>query len=361
MSTYDTIKFTDCVIGGAWPPATPSATTLDYTIIMSGSGLSDVTFSASGVVIGGSLTSNEAVMLTDVTVGAGQSVKYPPGAGGSTNAVSHTVDFVNGGTGGTPPHPLAATITWGDCDGDVRKQWVTSVLNPATYYEGSFNPPGVAVPLVDIDGGYLSLEHIIAGRYICFASGVHACLHEDTLIETDNGTKVIRELARGDMVRTYQEGFQPISRVLRTPLSSPYNFVVIEKNALGPCVPSEKFMLTTGHPIKYGNRYVTAGVLAGCKLFDISLIYKAKVPCGAYYNLQFDKHYTFCANGVETQSVPTTSSYRGLALPEELFHDKSLYDASKIGDESTYLHSEKDLRLPLTEEDVEAFKGTQEG
>jgi len=47
-----------------------------------------------------------------------------------------------------------------------------------------------------------------------------------------------------------------------------------------------------------------------------------------------------------------------MALPEKLFHDKSLYDKSKIGkgNDSAFLHKEAELVLPLTKEEVEVFR-----
>ena len=193
---------------------------------------------------------------------------------------------------------------------------------------------------------------------VMFLVSTMTCLHEDTLIETDKGMVPIRDISRGSMVKTYQEGFQPVSR---NPKSRARVLVAMEKDALKSGVPNQKTMFTTGHPIKYGRRYVCVGQFLNNRYAKNELIYKETLGSLAnVYNLQFDKHYTFNANGVEVQSIPTTTCYHGMRLPEELFHDKSLYDASKIGDESTYLHrSEKDLFLPLTKEDVEVFKSME--
>ena len=329
---------------------TPDATTLNYKITMSGTGVPDKVFEDTTLSVKdgdppGTEPDADGGLFFENVAGASPSVQNPP-----ASVDYHTIDLTEGGT-------LTLADTFSILDG-TSANTEFYVSNGGDIYAA----PNTSVPRGALEGGFLGLEDddaLTTQPFFVFAGNVTACLHEDTLVETDNGTVAIKELSRGDLVRTYQDGYQPISRVLKSSLLEFHNFVVIEKNALSPCVPSEKFMLTKGHPIKYGDRYITAGGLVASGLIDSSLVYRAQVACKAYYNLQFDKHYTFSANGVETQSIPATTSYQSLALPENLFHDKSLYDASKIGDESTYLHSEKEIRLPLTREEVECVSSAE--
>jgi len=222
---------------------------------------------------------------------------------------------------------------------------------------------GQSVAKSFLEGAYFSVfgAPTSAGgdeAYYVYLGNVSICFHGDTLIETDKGRIAARDLKRGDMVKTYQEGFQPISRAIKVNTGGSKKFVVMEKDALKPGVPSETYMSTTGHPLKYGDRYVCAGQLATSQYTKNDLIRIEQVKCDAYYSLQFDKHYTFNANGVESQSLPTTTSWCGMALPETLFHDQTLYDKSKIGkgNDSAFLHTEAELVLPLTKEDVEVFR-----
>ena len=84
-----------------------------------------------------------------------------------------------------------------------------------------------------------------------------ACMHPNTLVDTNNGMIPIKAVQKGDLVKDINGIYiEVINNIM---FFQTDNFVKIKKNALGPNIPSKSIYATEGHPIIYEGKEVTFG------------------------------------------------------------------------------------------------------
>lgn len=165
-------------------------------------------------------------------------------------------------------------------------------------------------PVTIING--ITVEDLLEGD-VTVQFGAPPCFTAGTLIETADGPKAVEDLSVGDMVRTQDEGMQPIrwvgSRTL-TKNSLAFNPrlapVHIAKGALGNerelvVSPQHRMLVTDWRAaIMFGSHEVLA---AAVDMVNGDTIYQAK-ECGevTYFHLLFDSHQIIFAEGAPTES-----------------------------------------------------------
>ena len=150
------------------------------------------------------------------------------------------------------------------------------------------------------------------------------CYHENTKVLTKDGYKCIKNLKRGDLIKTYHNDYQPLSKLIKS-MNITQEFILFPKDSLCKGIPNEDFMITRGHPIFYNDDYY----LSENFLNDKIKIIRDKSPY--MYHLMFDSHEVIFTNDLKTTSIPNITSYFNLYLRENEYIDKSKYNKDNIG------------------------------
>lgn len=181
----------------------------------------------------------------------------------------------------------------------------TSTPQDVTYKPGPGYPNNNGAPTFD------EAEDAFENAVICFARG--------TLILTDRGEVAIETLRTGDLVRTRDNGLQPIrwigSRRLdaatlrRRPDLQP---IRIKAGALGENLPAQDLLVSPQHRILVRSRiahkmFGTNEVLVAAKqLLQLDGVDIADdLHSVEYFHMLFDRHEVVISNGAETESLYT--------------------------------------------------------
>ncbi|MEY8828634.1 Hint domain-containing protein [Sedimentitalea sp. XS_ASV28] len=186
----------------------------------------------------------------------------------------------------------------------------TNELQPGESYDNILNdgtPGGDNVNRTDAEEQSASYATLV----VCFAYG--------TRIETESGEKSVEELAIGDLVKTRDNGFQPIRWIrhqtvdLRS-LQDPNRFqpVRIRAGALGRGMPKRDLYVSQQHRILIKSRIARRMIgddevlVPANKLLDIEGI-DMVTECDevTYVHFLFDQHELVYANAAETESLYT--------------------------------------------------------
>lgn len=80
------------------------------------------------------------------------------------------------------------------------------------------------------------------------------CLHGNSIIVTQNGNKLIKNTVEGDKVLTANGQYATVTCVtscsIKHPIGLFHNAVIFEPNSLASGIPTERFIIDPGHPIK---------------------------------------------------------------------------------------------------------------
>ena len=76
------------------------------------------------------------------------------------------------------------------------------------------------------------------------------CYHENTKVLTKDGYKNIKNLKRGDLIKTYHNDYQPLAKLIKS-MNVTQQFILFPKNSISEGIPNEDFMITRGHPIYF--------------------------------------------------------------------------------------------------------------
>lgn len=150
------------------------------------------------------------------------------------------------------------------------------------------------------------------------------CYHESTKVLTINGYKSISKLKRGDLIKTYHNGYQPLSKLIKS-MNVTQKFILFPKNSILEGIPNEDFMITKGHPIFYNNDYYLSENFINDKI----KIVEDKTPY--MFHLMFDTHEVIFTNDLKTTSLPSITNYYNMYLREFEYIDKSKYNEDNIG------------------------------
>ena len=87
------------------------------------------------------------------------------------------------------------------------------------------------------------------------------CIHEDMLVDTDQGTKKISKIVAGNMVKTLNDTFMPV--IYNIKFEKTNIFYKIGKDSFGPNIPNVDFYIHDDHPFLYNGESILARDLVG--------------------------------------------------------------------------------------------------
>lgn len=146
--------------------------------------------------------------------------------------------------------------------------------------------------------GWIGVGEIEFDEY-CFVRG--------TMIETERGDVAIEDLIEGDLVRTMDNGFQPIRWIGSSKVKAKGNRapVLFKKGAIGN---SEDLYVSPMHRIRIAGwqaevLFGGGELLAAAKfLVNDSTIIRAPAVSVEYFHVMFDRHEIIFSNGAATES-----------------------------------------------------------
>lgn len=157
-----------------------------------------------------------------------------------------------------------------------------------------------------------------------------------TLIDTDAGPKPVEDLQVGDMIRTKDNGLQPIRWIAarsldRAALDADPSLrpIRIKAGALGPSKPARDLVVSPQHRVLlddwrcellFGEDEMLAPARA--LLNDSSILVDHDAREVTYYHFMFDRHEIVYSNGAETESFhPAAGGVEALdvAARDELY------------------------------------------
>lgn len=173
-----------------------------------------------------------------------------------------------------------------------------------------------------MDGGERDFNTPTPPIIICFARG--------TLIDTLHGPRRVEDLVVGDMIRTRDNGMQPIRWIGRRRLSkadlqrNPNLYPVrIAAHALGPGAPARKLVVSPQHRMVVSSRiamrmFGTSDVLIPAKKLTAlpRIAVDTSVESVDYIHLLFDRHEIIFAEGAPTESLFTGPEMMKSLTPE---------------------------------------------
>lgn len=155
------------------------------------------------------------------------------------------------------------------------------------------------------------------------AGAASVCFTRDTMIDTDLGEVAVQDLAPGMMVRTRDNGFQPIRWVGMTPAKD--RAVRIKAGALGNArdlvVSPRHRMVLEGWQLEMLFQHDHALVTAQELVNDSTIVMDAMADV-EYYHVMFDAHEIIFAEGAATESFHPDQASMGsmdAAAREEIF------------------------------------------
>jgi hypothetical protein len=154
------------------------------------------------------------------------------------------------------------------------------------------------------------------------------CYHPDTLISTNKGDIKIKNLKRGDLIKTLN-GYKKLARLLTIDCNKIEDtYIIFNENSLGNNIPNNKLIITKGHPIYYKGEYYNPEDFAESTDFNVNYIDKIIINM---YHIQFETHEVIYSNNLTTTSLPPYTNYLNLHLPEDLYFDKEKFSHENIG------------------------------
>jgi len=218
---------------------------------------------------------------------------------------------------GDMEQPIVATyIDYLVIDGtevQVATIFTESLRFTVPYRDGALSPAFAGMTGA---GRYTNTTH---GDVIGFPMANIPCFARGTMIDTDRGPVAIEMLQVGDLVRTKDNGVQPIrwkgaTMVPAGVLSDAPHLrpIRIKAGALGAAMPAADLLVSPQHRILVGSRiaqrmFGAAEILVAAKqLLEIDGIEIAgDLPSVEYFHLLFDRHEVIFSNGAETESLYT--------------------------------------------------------
>ncbi|MES2843737.1 MAG: Hint domain-containing protein [Pseudomonadota bacterium] len=155
-------------------------------------------------------------------------------------------------------------------------------------------------------GGSITLTGVTAAT-LSFDTTNLACFVRGTRIETEHGMLPVEEIGDGTLVRTLDNGLQPVRRVLSKEVAGigPLAPVVFTKGVLGA---ERDLLVSPQHRMLL--RGWQAELLIGCDetlaaakhLVNGETVYQRQMPQVEYFHLLFDRHEIVFCEGVASES-----------------------------------------------------------
>ncbi len=146
-----------------------------------------------------------------------------------------------------------------------------------------------------------------------FEDGIIPCFLPDTMIETQNGPRLITDLKRGDLIATVDAGLQPLMMVADTTLSNPspdHCPILIRANAIAPGVPSRDLCVSPQHRVlldtwkaqlMFGEEEIL--VPAKALINDNTILRMGAAPTVRYIHLGLETHHVIMSNNMRTETL----------------------------------------------------------
>lgn len=174
------------------------------------------------------------------------------------------------------------------------------------------------------------------------------CFCRGTLIETEHGPVAIESLRPGDLVRTRDNGLQPVRWIGSTLVSAAslaanpkLRPIRIDRGALGADMPSTPLMVSPQHRVVISSQiaqrmFGTDEVLVAAKsLLGAAGIEVAEdVPEAEYFHMLFDRHEIVCSNGAVTESLYTGPEALRCIDPDALEEIMALFPELRLAVET---------------------------
>lgn len=121
---------------------------------------------------------------------------------------------------------------------------------------------------------------------------IEVCFHEDTLINTDVGLVAIKDLKRGDMLKTL-DGYKPLARLMINEYKAfGQEFVKFPKNCFSEGLPCRDVYVTKPHPVVIDYQLIPSEQFVG-KVEGVEIVKSESKQ----YNLLFeDQEYVNIGN-----------------------------------------------------------------
>ncbi|WP_424980772.1 Hint domain-containing protein [Leisingera sp. S232] len=214
-----------------------------------------------------------------------------------------------------PSNDIATVNSNGDLTGDSSAPGTSSYADAMPII--SFNIPVTSISITN--NGLGSTEYID----IYLDSEAAPCFTRDTLIDTDQGEVAVQDLTPGMMVRTRDNGFQPVRWIGMTATKD--RAVRIKAGAMGNSrdlvVSPRHRMVLEGWQLEMLFDHDEALVTA-LELVNDDTILRDEFTKVEYYHVMFDQHEVIYAEGAATESFhpdqPTMGSMDAAAR-EEIF------------------------------------------
>lgn len=208
--------------------------------------------------------------------------------------------------------------------GEADAADVIAALNAnAGGVRGAVNATALSSPL-NPDGTH----EIPPDELFCFCAG--------TMIETDRGPVAVEDLAKGDMIATRDNGFQPvrwIGSVKVSPAALRANPklrpIRIKAGALGENLPTDDLMISPQHRVLVRSKVavrmfgVMEVLIAAKQLLQLDGVdIAADMPEATYFHFLLDGHEVVTSNGAATESLftgPEALKAVGAAARDEIF------------------------------------------
>lgn len=289
------------------------------------------------------ITTNVATtkdIIGGVSVVRGAVIQVPQGGPNASGSAS-----TSGTTFATTNALSVDFVTINTNAGDIARVGSTQLFEtttsgfPGGMRTGGFSrlTPGSATYVFNTTStGYITASLSFAPLIVCVAKDTEVLMADGTI-------KPIQYVQRGDLVAGDLDGrINRVARVIATtmPGITPVSIVKMARDSLGFNQPSQELILSSGHPVLYGDRRYRAKCfrgMPGVKYYSSRRNTASKLlprddfnESYTLYNLQFEHDGYFVANGVVVDSVPVHSDR--CPLPLELYFNSDLYNVVSEND-----------------------------
>jgi len=265
-------------------------------------------------VVGGNTVGDGSVSTTSTPLGT-----PPPDYGTSTGGIAvdnevyynATVTYYDSGTDSLVDVSKIVSVFQTD-NGDVFLQ---EYLNSNS---SSFNLDGLSISNIRLDSVYSTdADAVVYDSWSITGASIIPCFASGTLISTLDGDRAVEDLCVGDVIKTRDDGYQPVrwcgSRKLsRRQLElNPRLFPIrISAGALGSGLPARDLLLSPQHRVLLTSKvaarmFSKPEILVAAKhLTDLDGVdIDHDVPEVTYYHLLFDTHQILRSNGTWSESL----------------------------------------------------------
>jgi len=265
-------------------------------------------------VDGGNTVGDGNVSTTTTPLGT-----HPPDYGTPTGGIAidnevyynATVTYYDGGSGSLVDATKIVSVFQTD-NGDVFLQ---EYLNSNS---SGFNLDGLSISSIRLDSVYSTdVDAVVYDSWSITGASIIPCFTSGTQISTPNGDRAIEELRVGDLIRTLDQGFQPLrwcgSRTLsrrQISLNPRLLPIRISAGAFGSGLPARDLLVSPQHRVLLSSKvsarmFDKPEILVAAKhLTDLDGVdIEHNITQVTYHHLLFNTHQILRSNGTWTESL----------------------------------------------------------